>query len=105
MTFRIDFKTIFEKSKKIYRKWHYYPPDPKFTANGTIVPFAVKNKIYRKWHYYPPFPITSTYRGGGDRKFSKIVELLGPQNRKIVELQEVKIVQKAFFKISFDFEL
>ena len=29
------------------------PPDPKFTANGTIVPFAAKNKIYRKWHYYP----------------------------------------------------
>ena len=54
MTFRIDFETIFMKSKKITANGTISPPDPKFTANGTIMPFAVKNKIYRKWHYYLP---------------------------------------------------
>ena len=55
---------MLRKIEKIYHKWHYYPPDPKFTAYGTTLPFAVKNKIYRKWHYYSPSlrPIG----GGGD---------------------------------------
>ena len=35
--------------------------------------------------------------GGGDRKFSKMVELLGPQNRKMVELLGVKFAQKGLF--------
>ena len=48
-------RDFFENVGKIfYRKWYYYPPDPKFTANGTILPFVVIFRIYRKWHYYPP---------------------------------------------------
>ena len=35
--------------------------------------------------------------GGGDRKFSKMIELLGPQNRKMVELLGVKFAQKGIF--------
>ena len=34
---------------------------------------------------------------GGDRKFSKMVELLGPQNRKMVELLGVQFDQKGLF--------
>ena len=37
-------------------------------------------------------------RRGGDRKFLKMVELLGPQNRKIVELLGVKCSQKPYFR-------
>ena len=34
--------------------------------------------------------------GGGDRKFSKMVELLEPQSRIMVELLELKIARKGF---------
>ena len=44
-----------------------------------------------------------------DQKFSKMVELLGPQNREIVKLQGVKLAQKGLFLKIFcaatDFEL
>ena len=50
--------------------------------------------------------------GGGDRKFSKMVELLGPQNLKIVELLGPKFAKKAFlskfsrfFGVASNFEL
>ena len=36
-----------------------------------------------------------------DRKFSKMVELLGPQNRKMVKLLGVKFAQKGLFFKSF----
>ena len=39
--------------------------------------------------------------GGGDRKFSKMVELLGPPNRKMVELLGFKFVQKSLFFLNF----
>ena len=35
--------------------------------------------------------------GGGDRKISKMIELLGPQNRKMVELLGVKFAHKGLF--------
>ena len=43
-------------------------------------------------------PSESSNRGD-DRKFSKMVELLGPQNRKMVELQGVKFAQNSLFQI------
>ena len=39
---------------------------------------------------------------GDDRKFSKMVELLGPQNRKMVELLGVKFAQKGLFLKIFE---
>ena len=37
--------------------------------------------------------------GGGDPKFSKMVALQGPQNRKMVALQRPKFGQNAFFSL------
>ena len=48
-------------------------------------------------------------RGGGDPKFSKMVALQGPQNRKMVALQRSKFGQKCLFLnifgVATDFEL
>ena len=41
--------------------------------------------------------------GGGYRKFSIMVELLGHQNRKMVELPGVEFAQKGLFLIIFEF--
>ena len=51
MTYRIDFETFFRKWKQ-YRKWHYYPSDPKFTANGTITPSITSTYALRKYQNF-----------------------------------------------------
>ena len=63
------------------------PPDSEFTANATIVPFAVKNKIYRKWHYYPPPSLRPI--GGSSRP-------LPPRTPPLSRMNLLKDFRKAF---------
>ena len=78
MTFRIDFETTFEKSKKI-------------TENGTFTPLP---EIYRKWHYYPPPLITSNYTPPLPPRISSAIELLYAEAGNFEEIGTYGLFQK-----------
>ena len=66
----------------------------KYSSAYLVLSFYYDN---RKFYHL----IRELEEGGGDRKFSKTVELLGPQNLKMVELLEPKFAKKGPFVKNF----